>query len=745
MPHFWILIRVPHVLPQGSAIRFLLLWLLLCPLIASAQPDTMQPHTSAYRISQDIKIDGILDEPEWQNAQPIKRFLQIQPNQGEPMTQPSEVRILYDEKHLYFGFTFYDSEIEKLVANEMRRDSDGLRSNDYGYLLLDTYNDRRNAVFFRFNPLGGMEDTAVSNSGDSLNGSWDMVWECRSKISADRWTSEIAIPFSQLRFKRSDVMTWGMNFGREIARNQEIGGWNPAPKTYGPLGKYRTAYFGSLVGLEGISPSRHLEVLPYVLSGASRIAAEGETDEVFEGGLDLKYGITPNLTADLTFNTDFAQVEADQEQVNLTRFDLFFPEQRPFFLEGASIFDVGVPRTGFHRPPPLLLFYSRRIGLAEERAIPILTGGKMTGKVGAYNIGFLNVLTDRFTDDVSRADMDRVDEPRTNYSVMRVTRDIFSGSSIGAIAINKQDADVYNRTAGLDFSYRPKRDMDFRGLLARTFEEGVSEQDSAVYFGGDWRTNRFKLDGSYIDIGEDFNPEVGFVHRSGIRGFRGNARYTPWPRAYGIRRIEIGPQFDLVLNRENTLETRETKFDAELQFESGDWTGFQVQNTTEHLREEFSIQEAIIAVGDYDFTSFFAWVETSNSRNIFGTFIVQLGEYYSGDIRGVRVDGAIKPNARLSMESLVEFNRITFPDKAFNANVFGGRVSYSFSTTLFTKLFAQWSSEKDAISTNFLVNYIYRPGSDFYLVFNQNYDTGAGGANLLDWTLVGKMTYWWNP
>ena len=286
------------------------------------------------------------------------------------MTQPSEVRILYDEKNLYFGFTFYDSEIEKLVANEMRRDSDGLRSNDYGYLLLDTYNDRRNAVFFRFNPLGGMEDTAVSNSGDSLNGSWDMVWECRSKISADRWTSEIAIPFSQLRFKRSDAMTWGMNFGREIARNQEIGGWNPAPKTYGPLGKYRTAYFGSLVGLEGISPSRHLELLPYVLSGASRVAAEGETDEVFEGGLDLKYGITPNLTADLTFNTDFAQVEADQEQVNLTRFDLFFPEQRPFFLEGASIFDVGVPRTGFHRPPPLLLFYSRRIGLAEERAHP---------------------------------------------------------------------------------------------------------------------------------------------------------------------------------------------------------------------------------------------------------------------------------------------------------------------------------------------------------------------------------------
>ena len=745
MPHFWVSFRVPHLLRQRSANRCLLLWILLSPLIVGANLEPMQPHTSAYRISQSVKIDGRLDEPAWQNAKPIKRFLQIQPNQGEPMTQRSEVRILYDEKNLYFGFTFYDSEIEKLVANEMRRDSDGLRSNDYGYLLLDTYNDRRNAVFFRFNPLGGMEDTAVSRSGDSLNGSWDMVWECRSKISTDRWTSEIAIPFSQLRFKRSDVMTWGLNFGREIARNQEIGGWNPAPKTYGPLGKYRTAYFGSLVGLEGISPSRHLEVLPYVLSGGNRIAAEGETDMVFEGGLDLKYGVTPNLTADLTFNTDFAQVEADQEQVNLTRFDLFFPEQRPFFLEGASIFDVGIPRRSFRRPPPLLLFYSRRIGLVEERALPILAGGKMTGKVGAYSIGLLNVLTDEFKDEASHPGQSRVNELRTNYSVMRVTRDIFSGSSIGVIAVNKQDADVYNRTAGLDFSYRPKRDINIRGLLARTFEEDVSEQNNAVYFGGDWRTNLFQLDGSYTDIGKGFNPEVGFVQRSGVRRFRGGTRYTPWPRAFGIRRIEIGPEFDLVLNREDELETQEVTLDTQFALETGDWIGFQIEHTAEHLSEEFSIQDAIITVGDYGFTSFRAWVETSNSRKVFGELIVQRGEYYSGDIQGVRIEGAIKPNARLSIQPLVELNRITFPNQAFNANVFGGRVGYSFSTTLFTKLFAQWSSEKDAISTNFLINYIYRPGSDFYLVFNQNYDTGGGGANLLDWTLVGKVTYWWNP
>ena len=705
---------------------------------------SVQPRTSAYRISQNVKVDGNLDEPPWQNAQPINQLFQIQPNQGEPITQPTEVRILYDEKNLYFGFTRFDSEIEKLVANEMRRDSRGLRSNDYGFLLLDTYNDRRNAVFFRFNPLGGMEDTAVSNSGDSLNTNWDIVWECRSKINADNWTAEIAIPFSQLRFKRSDAMTWGMNFGREIARNKEIGAWNPAPKTYGPLGKYRTAYFGSLMGLEGISPSRHLELLPYVSPGAGRIEAEKQTDSVFKTGLDLKYGITSNLTADLTLNTDFAQVEADEEQVNLTRFSLFFPEQRPFFLEGAGIFDVGIPRPSSRRAPPLLLFYSRHIGLAQRRAIPIISGGKVTGKVGPYGVGLLNVFTDKFQDDPDDPD-DGVDEPYTNYSVVRVTRDIFTGSSVGVIAINKQDSDIYNRTAGLDFSYRPKKNLDIRGLWARTFEEDISAANDAFFLGSDWQSNRFRLNGSYTDIDEHFNPEVGFVRRIGVRHVRGNMRYTPWPRAFGIRRIEIGPEFDLVLTQDNELETREIAIDNQFEFETGDRIGFQVRHTAEQLDEDFGIQGVIIPIGDYDFTSFQTSMRTSSSRKIFGELRVELGEFFAGTRRGFGVDATIKPNVRLSIQSLLEFNHITLPSDTFNASIFGGRVSYSFSTTLFTKLFAQWSSERDEISTNFLLNYIYRPGSDFYLVFNQTYDTGNGRPDFLDLTVIGKMTYWWNP
>ncbi len=726
----------------------MLLWMcMLCVSISvDAQTERELPRMSAHRTSEEIKVDGVFDESVWQNVEPIRQLYQIQPDQGEPATEQSEVRILYDDKKLYFGFIFFDSEMDKIVANDMRRDSEGLRSNDYGFLLLDTYNDRRNAVFFRFTPVGGIEDTAVSNSGGSLNHSWDIVWECRCRINEDHWTVEIAIPFSQLRFEQSDVMNWGVNFGREIARKQEIAAWNEAPKTYGGLAKYRTAYFGTLEGLEGISPSRHLELLPYVLPGMSSVPETEETQGVFEAGLDLKYGLTPNLTADLTFNTDFAQVEADQEQVNLTRFSLFFPEQRPFFLEGASIFDVGIPRTSFRIPPPLLLFYSRRIGLAEERAIPLLGGGKVTGKIGPYGIGILNVLTDKFEDDgTETSEADIFNELRTNYSVVRVNRDILSGSTVGAILVNKQDADAYNRTTGLDFSYRPTREINLQGLWARTFETDVLGKSNAFSLTGDWRTNLFRLNGSYMDIGEDFNPEVGFVQRADLRRFRGDASYTPWPGKFGIREIQIGPEIDLILTQDNEVETQEITFDTRFSFETGDDIGFQLKNTTENLNEEFLIQDISIPVEDYNFTSFRTSIRTSSSRMITARLQVEIGEFYSGTRRGFSIEATVRPSARFSIEPFIEFNRITLTDEEFDANAFGGRVGYSFSTTLFTKLFTQWSTDTDIISANFLVNYIYRPGSDFYLVLNQTYDTRDGGVDPLDWSVLGKITYWWNP
>ena len=734
--------------PKIAKYLSFLSYILLFPICVSATPGTIEYRAEAYRTFQSIEIDGNFSEDDWQHAKPINQFVQTEPDEGVPITESTEVRILYDDKNIYFGFICSSSHRDDIVANEMRRDAEDLRENDNVFILLDTYNDKRNGVFFRITPLGAMQDIALTNSGDSRNESWDAVWDCRSQINDTHWTTEISIPFSQLRFKRSDSMVWGVNFGRTIRRKNEEATWVPVSRQYGSLSKYRTANLGSLVGLTGITPSRRLEFLPYVLPGISRLEEDESIDRKFDIGLDLKYGLTSNLTADLTLNTDFAQVEADQEQVNLSRFSLYFPEKRPFFLEGAGMFDFGIPSPTFFAPPPLILFYSRRIGLEEGYAIPIIGGGKITGKMGPYGIGLLNVLTDEFRTDPGVTDEDdMVDLSRTNYSVLRVRRDLFSGSSIGAIAVNKQDTDTYNRAGGLDFAYRPNDSIDVRGLWARSYETDVSSENDAMYFGGTWRNSLLRFNGTYTFIGEDFNPEVGFVRRQGSRRVRGQIRFTPWPRKFGVRRIFMGPDVDYIFNQDDELETREFSLTNWIQLEQGNWINLEIRRTSEFLDEDFEIRDdVIIPVGDYDLTSIRTMIDTDEGRKVSGRFGANYGSFFNGTRRGFDIQVNFKPSGRLAFETRYQFNRINLPNETpFNVNVFGSRIVYSFSTQLFAKLFAQWNSDDEVISTNFLVNYIYRPGSDFYLVFNQTYDSGGATTALEESTVVAKMTYWWNP
>lgn len=720
----------------------------VAPFMVNAAVDNSHYQAQAHRTFGSIEIDGDFNEPDWQEASPVGQFSQVEPDAGEPMTLPTEVRILYDEENVYFGFTCFDSDISKLVANDMRRDARDLHENDNVFLILDTYNDKRSGFAFRLNALGAVQDTAVTNSGDSFNRDWDAVVDCQSQIHSDRWTSEISIPFGQLRFKENEQMTWGLNLSRGIRRTNEEGTWAPVPSSYGGRAKYRTAYMGNLVGLEGIKPKRQIEFLPYVLPGLSRIEEDDKTDGEFEVGLDLKYGLTTNLIADLTLNTDFAQVEADEEQVNLTRFSLFFPEKRPFFLEGAGLFDFGVPRPSFRRPPPLLLFYSRRIGIEEESPIPIIGGGKITGKMGPYGVGLLNVFTNEFHTDESITDPDEiVDVPRTNYSVLRMTRDLFSGSRVGIIGINKQDSENYNRAGGLDFSYRPADRLEIRGLWAGTADsdEDVGN-DNAWYIGSNWRNDLFDLSVGYTDTGDNFNPEVGYVRHEGSRRFRSQMEYTPRPRKFGIREIQVGPEIDYVLTQENELETSDFTLGSRIELDNGERISFQVTRTAEHLDEDFDIyDDIIIPIDKYEFNWFRAMVETAQSGMFAGQFGVNVGDFFDGTRRGFEVDASFKPSGQLVVETQYQFERVELPAGSFNANLVASRIVYSFSTRLFAKLFAQWNSADDVVSTNFLLNYIYRPGSDFYFVFNQVYDEDGGTIGLSESTLVGKMTYWWNP
>ena len=741
--------------------RWLSILLLFC-ISTGVHAETEELRVEASRTYQSIEIDGELSESDWQKATPIRQFIQFEPDAGEPLTESTEVRILYDDKHIYFGFVCSEPERSKIIANKMRRDA-MMWDQDNVFVLLDTYNDRRSGFFFRVNPLGAREDVALMDSGDSRNENWNAVWDARAKINGDNWTTEIAIPFSQLRFKKEDTLTWGLNLGRTVRKNQEEGTWSPVPAAYTFLARYRTTDLGTLTGLSGISQRRNIEFLPYLLPGVARTEEEG-TVGVLDLGADMKVSVTSNLTADLTVNTDFAQVEADQEQANLTRFSLFFPEKRQFFLEGAGLFDFGIPRTSFNAPPPLLLFYSRRIGIEEGHAIPIMAGGKITGKVGGFGVGLLNVLTDKHAADATEH-LDAIDADRRNYSVLRIKRDLFTGSSLGVIGINKQGLDAHNSATGVDFIYRPTGEMNFRGLWARTFESRElsrqapsgnsalpSENPNAFYLGGNWQSEVARVNASYTDIGDDFNPEVGYVYRTGSRWFRGEMRATPYLHWNGFRRLWAGPEIDVILNSDNELETRTFIWSTWLELETNGWGGLRIHRNFENLVEDFEIREGIIIPrGKYSYNNYNLMLN-AEGKVFNGRFGFNVGDFYNGTRRGFDLRLDLRFGGRFSVEPRYEFNRVTLPEQgapdkttAFDTNIFGGRVVYSFSTDLFTKIFVQWNSDRNLVTTNFLINYIYSPGSDFYFVFNQTYGTDSITSGLLDTTLVGKVTYWWNP
>ncbi len=688
-----------------------------------------------------IEVDGDLTEPDWGDATPLDGFVQLEPDEGMPGTQATEVRILYDARYLYFGFTCHESEMDRIVANEMRRDA-RLHENDNVYILLDTYNDKRSGFFFRLNPLGTRQDIAATDNGDSRNENWNIVWEAETTLHDDRWTAEIAIPFSQLRFKRGGDMVWGMNVGRGIRRNQEEASWIPLRKADGSRGHYRSSRLGQLTGLEGIATGANVEILPYALPGITK--AEGEDQSgAFEVGFDAKYGVTPNITADVTYNTDFAQVEADEEQVNLTRFSLFFPEKRPFFLEGAGLFDFGIPRTSFRRPPPLLLFYSRRIGLEEGDSIPLILGAKLTGRLGPYSAGALNVTTDSASVEV---DDELVSIPTRNFTVVRAKRDVLAQSSVGVIAVNREDSESHNRAGGVDLLFRPTGNMDFRALWARTSDSGLDAQSDAYYVGGGWFNETYRLEGTYSDIEDQFEPAVGFVRRDDMRRATGELRYTPYIRRYGLRRWWFGPEVDYTYDRDGQLLTRSAEIISWFELEGGGSFALFGSDSKEYLDEEFEIRDGIvIPVGTYGFRTLNVRAETDEAKMVSVEMSGGGGGFFDGSRYSVGGSMSFRPSGRLNVESRYRFDHVDLPAGDFDANILATRVDYAFMPDLVTKVFTQWNSDAEVITMNFLLSFLYRPGSNLFVAFNRTWDHSGDGIELLDSAIVAKLTYWWNP
>ena len=704
----------------------------------------------ASRVEVGPNLDGVLDDPVWTSARPIEGFVQRDPNYWVPSAENTVARIIYDDENIYFGFDCPIPDGNGSVANNMRRDSE-LTSDDNIQILLDTFNDRQNGFFFFVNPLGAQADYMLSNEGRTYNRDWDCNWTCRTVRKQDRWTAEIQIPFSQLRFKPGDDMVWGINLSRFNAKKNEASQLVVGMQSSSPTERYLMMDIGELRGLRQVNARRPIQIKPYVLPGSSKdftVADPGENSS-FDTGLDLRYGITSNIGLDVSYKTDFAQVEGDQEQTNLTQFSLFFPEKREFFLEGANLFEFGESARfrGSGTEPPTLLFYSRRIGLEEKRKVPILIGTKLAGKEGRTSIGALSVMTDPIS---FEDDGDSIHVRRTNYSVLRVKRDLFARSNVGLIMVNKQiDGTVdgwntYNRAAGIDFSYSPTNKLNFQGFAARTWDSNIEESGDARFMFMNYRGRTFWSRLKYLDVEENFEPAAGFINRRGdLQGFRRYNVYLRWrpkPNFGNIRYMSIGPELELWTDRANDVKYWTGEASWYTLFNSGDAWSSQVTRFYDVVTEAFAPSDrqsdVVIPPGTYKFTSIRTGPRPSGKRWIRPGFSFEAGTYYTGKRYSFRSQSEFRPTGRASFEVNYRGNWIRLPEANLSIHTLGTRFLYSFTTNFFVKVFSQWNNDDQTVGMNFLLNYEYRPGSDVFLVFDSGYDTADDPINGGGFTLT---------
>jgi hypothetical protein len=727
-------------------------------------------HAIATRLpkGQAPKIDGRLDDEVWTLAEPAGNFIQREPHAGLPATERTEFRILYDDRRIYFGVWALDSDAGGIQASELKRDS-GLTKGDRVAIVIDTFHDRRNGFYFATNPLGAYKDAQYTDNARVRNNDWNAVWTCRTSTDDKGWYAEIAIPLSQLRFRKSvGETTWGLNVARSIIRKHEDTYWVPYPREQGANGFAYLSNAGVLDGLRDLPAPRRLELVPFVAPQVGRdYSTDTSTTKADRYGFDARAGLTETLMADLTYRTDFAQVEADQEVVNVSRFSLFFPEKRGFFTESAGLFNYGKPgvETGDFGPGLLPLFYSRQIGLHDGREVPIVAGGRVTGRVGPYSVGLLNVETDATS---WPSGSQRVDVARANYSVARVKRDILAHSSVGAILLNRQGGPgaAYSRTAGFDVNLVLRGDARLTALVARTFTPravGAAQPGSTTSpeagsagssQGGEWaaavdfayQKDRYNYDVTYLDVGPNFTDDMGYIQRTDIRNPRVRAAWTPRPDWRGVRQLSVGGLTQLWATHAGRTESRNSDGQFAVTFTDTSVVTLDVLRDYDLLTAPWTLGASAVAPGGYSWnTARIAY--TSNPRlRVTGNAEVETGSYYNGDKTTWTGGLSLLPLETLLVEVLYNRNRITQPYAApLVTNTLSTRVSYSFSPTLFAKAFVQYNDDKKLASLNLLLWGIYRPGSDLYVVYNQGWNTDLPGPHFMqirNRSLALKMTYW---
>ena len=723
------------------------LWALILGLLCSSFLFSQQSEDlelRAVRTDEPVRMDGRLDDAAWQKAEVIDNLIQREPDEGKPITETTEIRILYDDEYLYIGVVCNDSQPDKIVASEMRRDAP-LQDNDYFEIYLDTYHDHRNATYFMTNPLGARRDALIREEGSRINWDWDGLWHSKTQRDNRGWTIEIAIPFYTLRFQTARTQTWGVNFGRHIARKREEAYWAPIVRDLGYFGKYKISFFGNLTGLEGLKKGKRLHLMPYVIGGGIQEEDKDSLSASGDIGLDLKYRLTSNITADVTINTDFAQVEADLEQFNLTRFSLFFPEKRGFFLEGADLFYVGEVFDPFE-PPGMRFFYSRTIGLSEDgEEIPVMGGVRVTGKTGSYSLGILDMLTDRIT---YTEDDEDVHIERMNHAVFRLKRDFLEKSTIGAMVMSRDslDSSDYNRGAVFDVNLAFGQSFRVEGFIGKTFSPGSEGQDWAGNLDMIFNSDLFSGRLNYTDIGENFNSEMGYVPRVDMRKLRANFGVGPRPRVFNLRQSFFFVDLIYLENHSGQLESRFQSLGTFNIFQNGSIFYLGYVQSYEFLEDSFEIREDVfIPDGIHRFNFFSGFFHSDRSKKISLRANTNLGGFYNGSLYRLNASGFIKFSKHLNVEFIYDYNNFDLPIKGgkFSTNIAAARIIYSFTPELYAKAYLQYNDEDDVFKSNFLIRWIYKPGANIYFIYNETREAGEQ-TRLQDRVVMVKMTFLFN-
>ncbi|MFH1765598.1 MAG: DUF5916 domain-containing protein [Gemmatimonadota bacterium] len=683
------------------------------PMDPEAAP---RPSARAVRTDLTISIDGVLDEAAWESAEPITRFIQAMPDVGYPATEETVVRVLYDDRYLYVGALLLDSEPDRITAQFLAQDFE-THDDDVFAVTLDTFLDRRNSFMFLINPRGAVKDGQTFDNSRTTNLAWEGVIQLKTTIHDQGWTVELAIPFTTLRFDPAlEEQTWGINFLRRLRRRNEDSYWAPLDRR---SRVHTMALAGTLTGLSGLPRPRNLTIKPFALADHSSgdLIPEGSTGPGYDGGLDLKYGVTPRLTLDLTYRTDFSQVEVDQERVNLTRFSLFFPEKRDFFMENSGIFAFGdfserEIRMGAS-PRDFTLFHSRRIGLHQGRPVPIVAGGRLTGRVGSFDVGLLNMRTES-TDAL----------PGESFSVARIRKTLGGALQVGGLIASRDDLGEgtagYNRSYGLDANVTLREKLLIHSYLAATDYPGQQGNNRAARISAAFRDRLWDASALYREIGDGFNPGIGFVARKGIRHSYGTIGIHPRPPIPWVSELNPYLELDYITNLHSVLETRTGTAGLGVALQDGGTLTLTTADRLEVIDEAFLVAgEGEIPKGRYTFREGSLAYQSNAARPLAGAVSLSGGDFYHGSRRSVTLGGNWRPSQHFALDVGVERNEIDLPGNSFTADVFGARVDLAGSTRFFLSGFFQYNTASEDAVMNLRLNFIHSPLSDLFLVYSE--------------------------